>query len=818
MHDLAQDLKFSISLFQKSAFFAITTVVLLGLGIGASTAIFSLVDTILFKPLPYPEPDRIVLPWNIPPANLNLNGYFPWGPMQFHAMEQETRTFRYLGSFQGDTFNLSGSGEPLMLEGMRVSYGFFPALGVTPALGRIFTQEEDQPGHEHEVVLSDSLWRDRFGSAPGVIGRVIDLSGSSYTVIGVMPRGFAFPYANEMPQSFDFPGEAQLWVPAAIPAVTPPATPSELAVIGRLQEGISVTQAQAAMDLFASRMDKLNPVAKGWFNSHVVPLEKQVTGDTRRPLLLMLSAVTGVLLIVCFNLASLLLIRSIGRQREFSVRAALGAGRYRILRQLLTESLLLSCAGGAIGLAICAGCLFLIKHFGPATIPRLQETGLNLHIFGFAIAITLLTSIAIGVVPALSATRMNLVESLKEGGQKAGSGSSHSLMRNTLVVFQVALSLVLVAGCGLLVRTFSHLLSVDAGFLPEHVLTFELSLPATSYPDRQHIVQFYQQALPRLRGVAGVQSAAITEAVPMGGSPESTAILIGGRVPANRQDVPIVNYTIVSPDCFATLGTPVERGRDFLDSDNENAQPVTVINRSMARRFWPDEDPIGKQVRVPAQRQSMTLVGIVADLKHSSLRENPAPEVFVPYTQDVWPSMAIMHVIIRSRVAPDAVIAGARSALQSLDARLPLAKVTTLSVLTDSALSRERISILLLGFFAVFSLVLAAVGIYCLISYSVSHRSLEIGIRMALGATRRSIFASTLNHGFRLAVMGIVLGCCAALAAGRAITSYLYGVKSYDPFTFGVVSVVLAVVALLAGLFPAYRAASIEPMRAMRTE
>jgi putative ABC transport system permease protein len=331
-------------------------------------------------------------------------------------------------------------------------------------------------------------------------------------------------------------------------------------------------------------------------------------------------------------------------------------------------------------------------------------------------------------------------------------------------------------------------------------------------------MQFYQQALPRLRGVAGVQSASITEAVPMGGAPESTAIYIVGHPPASRNDVPIVNYTMVSPDFFATLGTPLERGRDFLDSDIATAQAVTVINRAMARRFWPKENPIGKQVLVPAQHHPLTIVGVVADMKHSSLREDPSPEVFVPYTQDAWPSLAIMQVVIRSHDAPESVIGGARSAIQSIDPRLPLAKVTTLSALSDSALSRERFSMLLLGFFGVFSLFLAAVGIYGVMSYSVSHRSREIGIRMALGATRGSVFSATLNHGVRLTVMGIGLGIGAALMAGRALTSFLYGVKSYDPFTFIVVSVVLAVVALVAGLFPAYRAASIQPMRALRSE
>ncbi|HYX53931.1 MAG TPA: ABC transporter permease, partial [Candidatus Limnocylindrales bacterium] len=807
MSSFTQDIVFGFRVLKKSPGFTVAAILLLALGIGASTAVFSLLDAVLLKPLPYPEANKIVMSWNVPPANLNLGNYFPWAPLQFHAMEQETRTYQYLGAFQSDTFNLSGSGEPARLDGMRVSYGFFPSLGVTPALGRIFSREEDQPGRDHEVVLSDALWRGRFAASPEVIGRVIDLNGSPFTIIGVMKPGFSFPHANEMPESFEFPREAQLWVPAAIPAVPPPNAPAELAVVGRLQDGVSMEQAQAAMDLFASRMDGLMPAAKGWFNSRVVPLQAQVAGDTRRPLVLMLSAVLAVLLIVCFNLAALMAMRSVQRNREISIRAALGAGGYRIVRQLLAEALLLSSLGAAIGLAVCVTCIYLVKHLGPSSIPRLQETGFDFRVFAFALAVTLLTTLIIGIAPALGARRTNLIESLKVGGQKAAAGSSYPVFRGALVVLQVGLSLVLVVICGLLVQTFRHLLNADAGFRPEHVITFEVTLPAATYPDNAHIVQFYREALPRLRAIPGAQSAAISEAVPMGGGPESTAMFIVGRVPASRKDVPMVNYTVVSPEFFTTVGTPFLRGRDFLESDNESGQAVAIINQAMARRFWSDQDPMGKQIRVPSQKAPMTIVGVVADLKHTSVREPAAPEVFVPFTQEVWPSLAVMHVVISSRADPDAVIGGARAAVQSLDSRLPLARVATLVSLRDSALSRERFSMLLLAFFAAFSLLLAAVGIYGVISYSVRHRSREIGIRMALGATRGSVFKASLGRGFQLTTLGVALGILAALAAGRWITNYLYGVKSYDPLTFAVVSIVLALVALLAGVLPSYRAA-----------
>jgi predicted permease len=471
------DIRFALRQVRKAPAFAVTVVLLLGLGIGSVTAVFSLVDAVLLRPVPYPDPSSLVIPWNIPPVGVDIGGYTetPWSPIQYRAMLEETKTFRYIGAFQGGNFNLTGSGDPAMLEGALVSWGFFPALGVQPEQGRFFTLEEDSPGRAREVILSDALWRSRFHGDPSILNHAIHLNGTPYTVVGIMPAGFAFPRANEMPGDFTFPAETQLWVPLALPAVTAMFTPSELAVVARLQPELSLAQAQAGMDLFAQRMDREVPAAKGWSGSRVTPLQSQVAGDSRKPLLLMLGAVALVLLIVCFNVAGLLLTRSFARQREFTVRAALGAGRLRVLRQLLTESLLLAFAGGVAGAGVAAASVHLVKVFGPKTLPRLHEAGVDLHVFAFAFAITLATGILFGLAPALVAARTNLVESLKESGQKSATGAGHPRLRNALVVAQVALALMLIVASGLLIRTFYQVLASDAGFRPEHVLAFELS-------------------------------------------------------------------------------------------------------------------------------------------------------------------------------------------------------------------------------------------------------------------------------------------------------------------------------------------------------
>lgn len=815
-----QDARYGLRMLRKSPGFTAVAILTLALAIGASTAVFSVVNAVLIKPLPYPHSEQIVFPWGIAPPGLSL-GYseIPWGRIQFLEFSRQTKTFQDFAAFKSDSFNLTGAGDPAMLEGVRASAEFFPVLGVNPSLGRTYPSEEDQPGRGLVVVLGHALWQERFGGDPAILGRVVELNGAAYTVIGVMPPGFEFPRANELPGSIDSPREAQLWVPLALnPGPIIRGEPSELAVIGRLKSGITAQQAQAELDVFAKQMEDVFPRAKGWFNSRVTPLARQVAGDTRRPLLLLLGAVGIVLLLACSNVASLLLARSLAREKEFSLRSALGAGRIRLIRQLLTESLLLSAAGALAGILVAELGIRFVKTFGPSNIPRLREVSLDWRVFAFTFLVTLLVGIFFGLAPAFAAADQILSESLKEGGHRTTSSHAGQKIRQALLACEVALALVLVIAAGLLTRTFLHLLSAEGGFNPERVLTFELSLPNTKYPDQDHIVPLYHQLLLCMQSLPGVDSAGISEVVPLAGAGESTVVRIPGYHSADEKERPYANYTIVTPGYFSALGSPILQGKDLSESDSADSVPVAIINQAMARKFWPGQNPLGKPVGIPIRKFDMTVIGVVADIKHLSLREEPAPEVYVPYTQNPWPSMLVMQAVIRTKADPESVMSSVREAVHSVDSALPLARVTTLAAIMDTSLAQPRFSMLLLGSFGTLSLLLASIGIYGVISYSVAQRTQEIGIRLALGAQRRNVFGMILSQGARLAGLGIAIGLLLALGVARLMASYLFGVQPADPLTFAAVGALLLGVAFLACYVPARRATRVDPLTALRYE
>jgi putative ABC transport system permease protein len=815
-----EDLKYGLRILSKSKGFTLIAVLTLALGIGSSTAVFSIVNAILLKPLPYPHAERIVLPWRLAPQGLDI-GYdkIPWGLTAIRFFWSGSKDFEQLGAFESDAFNLSGAGEPAHLQGVRASAAFFQVLGIPPMLGRIFSADEDQPGREHEVVLGYAVWRDRFASEPAIVGRSINLNSSVYTVVGVMPPGFMFPRAEEMPGSFSFARETQLWVPLALPAtMKSPDDPDEMALIGRLKPGVSTENAQAEMDVLSRRFEAANPRAAGWYRSRVTPLARQVVGDTRRPLSILSATVAIVLLIACANVAGLLLTRSVGRRREFTLRAALGAGRAHLIRQLLTESMLLAVLGGAIGIGVTQAAISTVKAFGPSTIPRLREISFDPMVLLFAVLATLGAGMLFGLTPALG-TLGDIAESLKSGSPKGGS-QANSRMRSATLVGEIALALVLTIAAGLFVRTFYRLLSVDGGFNPEHVLTFELSLSEAKYGNnKDRMAGFYHAVLEKLKDVRGMEAVGIGEVVPLGGAGESTGIRLPGAPPVRKGERRYANFTIVSPDYFAAIGTPVLRGRPILESDTAESAPVTLINRAMAQKYWPNEDPIGKQVGPGSARYpASVIVGIVADVKHFSLRDEPAPEMYVPYTQRPWPSMLSMQVAMRVKGDAPSAISAARAALHSLDPDLPVGTVTTLASLIDDSMTQTRFSMLLIAGFGLLAVVLTSIGMYGVVSYSVAQRTREIGIRIALGARPRDVFGMVLGEGVKLVVLGIALGIAGALASTRLIQSQLYGVEASDLLTFASASLLLLVIAMAACYVPARRAVRVEPTVALRSE
>jgi predicted permease len=813
-----RDLRYAGRLLRADVAFTAIAMLTLALGIGASTAAFSVVRTLLLKPLAYPDAERIVFPWMQPPHGIDV-GFddLQWGRTAFLTFAGQTRTFSHVGAFLSGQFNLTGAGEPERLDGLLVSEGFLPSLGLAPVLGRTFSRDDDQPGHARVVLLSDRLWRERFAADPAIVGRSVTLNGDAHTVIGVMPAGFAFPRDVQMPGGFSFPREAALWVPLALPAGPPVrGEPNELAVVGRLAAGVTPAQAQTELDAFSAQMESRFPNGKGWFNTHLRTLPRQATGETARAVWLLFAAVGVVLLIGCANVASLLLTKALNRGREFRLRAALGASRPQLVRQLITESLLLSGLGGLAGLLLAEASVAAVRVLGPTAIPRLSDVSVDPPVLLFALGVSLATGLLFGLAPVLGTGDHGLARSARDGrgGTKRGAR-----LHRVLLVAEVALALVLVTASGLLVQTFVHLWHAGGGFDAERVLTFELTLPSSKYADPDRIVRVYQHVLDTVRAVPGVHAAGVSETVPMGGAGESTGIRIPGRPPSADHVPLLAAYTIASSGYFSAVGTPIIAGRAFLDSDTATSQPVAIVSAAMARRYWPGQDVVGKAVSLPIYAFDMRIVGIAADVKHQSFREDPGPEMYVPLTQKPWPSMATLHVVVRTITDdPQSMTASVRAAVRAVDPDLPIAHVTTLEAIAADTMVRPRFAMLVLSAFGLLALVLACVGLYGVVSGSVAQRTQEIGVRMALGAPRRRVFVMVLGDGARVAGLGIAIGGVASLAVLQTGKSFLYGVEPTDPATFVVVSALLFAVALLACYIPARRATRIDPMTALRCE
>jgi predicted permease len=817
MEALWRDLWFGVRTLRKNPAFAAVAILSLAMGIGVNSAIFSVTNALLLHPLPYQDADRLVILWNRSPG---LNVAQDWfSPGQYLDVKAENQVFDRIAVSIGTSFNLTGlAGQagPEHVDGARVSSSFFPLLGASAGLGRVFLPEEDAPGKPPTVILSHRLWQRRFGSDPQIVGKTLTLNGNTLSIVGVMPASFSLnkevmPAVNGIENA-----DVLLPLPMAESARANRGN-EDYNIFARLKPGVTVQQAQADMDLIAARMKQQYPQsypAHGGLTISVVPLLAQVVGDVALALRVLFGAVGFVLLIACANVANLLLARAAVRRREIAVRAAMGAGRGRLIRQLLTESVALASLGGVVGGGLAFGIVRALRVFGAANIPRLDEIGVDGRVVAFTCLISLLTGLVFGLVPALRASRVDLNEALKEGGRSAG-GAGHRRTRKLLVFAEVALSLVLLVGAGLLVRSYQYILNAHPGFDPHNVLSLRLLLPASKYSTPESILNFFRLANEKIKQVPGVNSVAETYSLPMSSVALAwEPITIEGYVPKGTQNMVISNVRIVSPEYFRTMGVALRQGRYFTEHDTRGEQETVIVDEAMAQRFWPDENPIGKRLQRGGAGWR-TVVGVINDAKQFSAENEPPITVYFPYEQYLARNM---YLVVKTASAPSALGVSIAKAIQSLDPDLPVFDVKAMDERLSDALARRRFSMLLLGVFAVIALILAAVGVYGVMAYSVTQRTHEIGIRLALGAQKRDILMLVIRQALSLVSLGIAAGLVVALALTRVMTSLLYGVSVTDRWTLVVTPLLLAGVALAASYLPARRAAKVDPMVALRYE
>lgn len=819
MSALSQDLRYGFRVMRKSPGFVIIAVLALALGTGTNTAIFSLVNALLLRPISYENPDRLAMVWE--KSVKRGFGQIPTSLSNFTDLRTGNETFEDLGAFTDSSFNLTGAAEPEKVMGVRVTASLLSLLGRQPLKGRLFLEGEDQPQASHVLILSHHLWQRGFGSNANLVGQTVALNGESYTVVGVMPPDFKFPptFSATVASSAYTTPNADLWVPLMIEAVPPPRDVRALYMIGRLKPGVTATAAQAEMNVIASRLQKEYPAADADMEVDVIPLQQQVTGDVRPALLVLFGAVGCVLLIACANVANLLLAKASGRQKEVAVRIALGATRFRIIRQLLTESMLLSIAGGLLGSIIGILAVRQLIAFAPSSLPMPDQVGIDGRVLLFTLFLAVFTSFIFGLAPALQASKSDLNETLKEGGRGNSGSAKQNRVRSLLVIVEVALALVLLIGAGLMIKSFVRLQNVNPGFNPENLITLELQLPQNKYGEKAQQAAFQQQLVQRLAEVPGVQSAGAVNNLPFSGTELNNGVTIEGRPPvANANERPRAFFRDISPNYFQAMGIPLRQGRSFADSDNKDAPAVVIINEAAARRFYPNEDPLGKRFkrgRAESQNPWVMVVGIVGGVSHTTLGLPSQPEVYLPFQQN---PDATITLVARTKSDPRALAAAVRREVSAVDKDLPVSNIKFMDEIVAGSVSQPRVYALLLGIFAALALVLAAIGIYGVISYSVTQRTHEIGIRMALGAPAKNVLALIIKQGMALALVGIFLGLLVSLALTRVLASQLYGVSSTDPATFTAISLLLMLVAIIACYIPALRATKVDPMIAVRCE
>ncbi len=805
-----QDFRYGARMLAKSPTFTVAALLTLALGIGANSAIFSVVNTVLLRPLPYKDPGRLVMIWED-----NSRQGFPRNtlpPANFADYREQNHVFEGMAALTGRSFNLTGVGEPERIDGLRVSANLFQILDAQPQLGRVFSIDEDQPATGHVVILSNRLWQRRFNSDPAIVGKTVTLNGEGYTVVGVMPPDFQFHGA--LPGADD-----ELLVPIAFsPREAASRGGHYLNVVARLKPGVTLEKAQAEMSSIAQRLQQQYPEHNTGVGSVVVSLHEQLVGDIRPALLVLLGAVGFVLLIACANVANLLLARAAARHKEIATRVALGAGRARLVRQFLTESLLLSTAGGLLGLLLSLWGVSMLKQFIPENISQVKAITVDAKVLGFTLLISLLTGVVFGLAPALQASKVNLSEMLKEGGRDSSTGRRGNRVRALLVIAEVAVSLVLLIGAGLLINSFLRLRNVDPGFRAENLLTMRVALPRSKYPDHAHRAAFYTEMLRRVEALPGVKSAAMTSPLPLIYNGDSMGVTIEGRPMPTGQEPDVVTR-VVSSHYLRSMSIRLLQGRELGDQDRADTMPVAVINETMARRFWPGEDPIGKRLAPGSAVEHddwITIVGIVNDVRQFELSAMPKPQMYLSYEQSE--PFLLRDLVVKTDVEPSSLAGMVRSTIWTIDRDQPVSNIATMEEILSQSVKRERFSMLLLAVFATLALVLAAVGIYSVMSYAMAQRTHEIGIRMALGAQTRDVLRLVIGQGLKLALAGVAIGILIAFALTRLMTSLLFGVSATDPLTYVAISLVLVGVAVLASYIPARRAAKVDPMIALRQE
>lgn len=806
MSSLLQDVRFALRMMRKNPGFTAIAIFTLALGIGANTAIFTVTSALLLRPFPYRDPQQLMS------VDVKADGNDRGVTLlRYELLRDHNQSFQGTAVYTNDNFNLTGHGEPVQVPVGRVSANFFSLLGVKPQLGRSFTEEEGRPEGTFVVMISDALWHTRFGADHNVIGESIALDSTPHTIVGVLPPNVQFPFMSA----------SDVWTPryfelTLIPPQRLRMGVGYLSLIARLKPEVSRDKANAELAVLNQQYRKQNPSAPDadpTVNMTASPLRDSVIANVRTGVLLLSGAVALLLLIACANVASLLLSRALARTREIAVRTALGASRAALFRQLLTETVLLALISGGVGLALGFAATRFLAASDAANLPQGVPISMDTRVLLFTIAISILTGLIFGILPTIQLTRTNVNESLRGEGRGASAGHSRIQFKNWLVVSQVALSLLLLIGAGLLVRSFSHLLKVDPGFEAHNLLTMNVSLPTSKYSKPQQQIAFFDELLRRVSAVPGVRSAAISAALPLS-TKRITPVLPEGQADVPLPQRPFVDIEAISPQWFRTMRVPLLAGREFTEADNAEAPKVVIVNQSFARQYWPHDNPVGKHVTVGRWPQPAEVVGVATDVKNRGLAQSPQVQLYLPFPQLPWGNM---NLLLRTSVAPQSVIPDVRSRISSVDPDQPVTNIQTAEELMDTSRAQPRFTMVLLGIFSATALLLVIIGIYGVLAYSVEQRRQELGIRLALGAEQSAILRLVVGEGLRLALFGIALGLIAALLLTRLMASVLYQVSAHDAATFIFAPLIFLAIALLASYLPARRATKVDPLEALRS-